>query len=126
MKPATTYADKARAAWDANLPDWVLVLAEEADRTTGAAAAARIGYSAAVVSSVIVRSYRGDLGRVEAKVRGALMGDTVDCDVLGEITRDRCLDEQKKGFASTSSVRARLYRACRGDCPHTRIKRSEG
>jgi hypothetical protein len=126
MKPAPLYADKARAAWGDELPDWVLELAEEADRTTGAAVSNRIGYSPAVVSAVISKSYRGDLSRVEARVRGALMGATVECSVLGEIARDRCFDEQSTGFAATSSVRSRLYRACRSDCLHSRIKKCGG
>jgi hypothetical protein len=112
---------KARAAWG-DMPAWIEALAAEATRTSGNAAAARIGYSPAVVSAVLSRTYRGDYTRVAEKVAGALMGVTVDCPVLGEIARDRCLDEQTRGFSASSSVRARLYRACRGNCPHSRIK----
>lgn len=113
--------DVARAAWGDELPGWVETLAEEAGRTTGADVARRIGYSDAVVSSVIARKYKGRLDNVEARVSGALMGVTVDCAVLGEIARDRCIDEQGRPFSSSSSVRARLYRACRGGCQHARI-----
>jgi len=76
-------------------PDWVVILAEEANRTTQTAAAKRIGYSGGAVSSVLRGTYLGDMGAVEQKVRGALMGVTVDCPVLAEIGRDQCLDEQK-------------------------------
>nr|WP_207199551.1 transcriptional regulator [Rhodoplanes elegans] len=108
------------------MPAWVQALAEEANRTSGAAAAARIGYSPPVVSQVLSRTYPGDLARIQEKVAGALMGVTVECPVLGDIARDRCLDEQAKGFAATSSVRARLYRACRAGCPHSRLKGEAG
>lgn len=111
----------ARAAWGAALPDWVLALAEEATATSGTLAAERIGYSPAVVTHVIRNHYTGDMERVAGKVRGALMGATVICPVLGEIRRDRCLDEQRKPFAGTSSIRSRLYHACRAGCPNSRL-----
>ncbi len=107
----------AAGAW-APPPDWVSVLAAEATRSTGAGVAARIGYSPAVVSDVIRNKYRGDIGRVEHAVRGALMGATVGCEVLGEIGRVRCLAEQDKPFRATSNLTVRLYHACRGACPH--------
>ena len=113
--------ETARAAWGNELPAWVEVLAAEAGRTSGAAAAARIGYSSAVVSSVLANKYKGRLDHVKERVSGALMGATVECRVLGEIARDRCIDEQSRGFSSSSSVRARLYRECRGGCPHSRM-----
>lgn len=120
IRTGTDFLAKAQAAWGADLPDWVEALAEEATRTSGAAAARRIGYSQAVVSHVFARSYTGDLARVADKVRGALMGSTVVCPVLGEIGRDRCLDEQRKPFSATSSIRSKLFRACRGSCSHAR------
>ncbi|MBK5957426.1 transcriptional regulator [Rhodoplanes elegans] len=124
MKPAPkTPSEKAAEAWGVELPAWVEALAAEATRTSQNAAAVRVGYSAAVVSAVLSRSYKGDYAAVEARVSGALMGAVVDCPVLGEIARDHCLDQQKLGFAATSSVRARVARACRsGACPHSRIK----
>lgn len=102
-------------------PDWVLELAMEAVRTTATKAAKRIGYSPAVLSAVFANKYKGSLKVVEARVRGALMGLTVNCPVVGEIGRDRCLNEQRMGMTGASSVRARLYRACRGGCEHSRL-----
>ncbi|KPF98831.1 transcriptional regulator [Rhodopseudomonas sp. AAP120] len=116
-----TPIEVAQAAWGEELPGWVEALALEAGRTSGVAAGARIGYSGALVSSVLAKKYKGRLDLVAERVSGALMGATVDCPVLGEIARDRCLDEQKCGFSTSSSVRTRLYRACRGGCEHSRI-----
>ncbi len=113
--------ETARAAWGNGMPAWVEALAIEASKTNGAAAARKIGYSAAVVSSIIANKYKGRLDNVEARVSGALMGATVECSVLGEIARDRCIDEQQRGFSTSSSVRARIYRACRAGCPHSRL-----
>lgn len=125
MIPKRDPLETARAAWGADIPAWVEALAEEARRTSGSAAATRIGYSAPTVSAVLAKKYKGDVNRIAAKVAGALMGATVECEVLGEITRDRCLDEQVKGFSGSSSVRARLFRTCRGGCPHSRLKRED-
>lgn len=117
MTAAPGYPAKARAAWGDPLPEWVAALAAEMERTSGAAVARRLGYSPAVLSGVIAAKYRGNVGRVEEVVRGAFMGASVSCPVLGDIGRDRCRDEQRQPFRATSSLRARLYHACR-NCPH--------
>jgi hypothetical protein len=121
----TDFVAIAREAWGDRLPDWVLELAEEATRTSGTAVAKRLNYSGAIVTQVVRRKYPGNLARVEGVVRGALMGATVQCPILGEIGRNRCLDEQKKPNSGTSSIRSKLYRACRGGCPHSRIPAKE-
>lgn len=114
--------DKACCGWG-ETPDWVAELAQLADREGLAKAGARIGYSASVVSQAINNRYAmGDLGRVEEAVRGALMGLEVECPVLGPIGRNHCLDEQKQPFRATSRHRAQLYHACRGGCPHSKLK----
>lgn len=123
QKPS--YIDKARKAWGKDLPDWVEALASECDRSSGKKAADLIGYTNGVVSQVIAAKYPGDMARVKDKVRGALMGATVMCPVFGELGRDQCLDEQKKGNTFTSEARGRCYRTCRGlgvpKCPNSRI-----
>lgn len=115
---------KATLAWG-EPPDWVLALAEECNGSTQSAVARRLGVSAGLVSGVLAGTYGrkgGDMQRVEEIVRGALMGVQVICPVLGELTRDRCLDEQEQPFRATSAQRARLYHACRRGCPHYRGK----
>lgn len=114
-----TFVEKASVAW-APAPDWVQVLAAEADRTGQPAAGKKIRYSAATVSQIISNTYKGDLPRVEEMVRGALMAATVECPVLGEIGRDRCASEQQEPFRATSAFRAQLYHACRSGCPHSK------
>lgn len=114
------FAAKAQLSWSP-APDWVTVLAELADAKGLKAAGEAIGYSDSLVSNVIAKKYPGDIGRVEEKVRGALLGLTVDCPGTGEsMSRDICLDWQKKPFEPTSQQRCRMYRACRNGCPHFR------
>lgn len=118
--PRGRFAAAAATAWGEAIPDWVTVLAEEVDRTTQTATARRLGYSSSVVSQTLARSYAGDLRSVEQAVRGALMGATVACPVLGEIGRDMCLEEQRMPAAPTSAMRMQLWRACRGGCQHSK------
>lgn len=115
--PSTDFPSKARTAWGAP-PDWIIALAEACQRETQSGVARRLGVSGSQISHVLANNYAGRLDRIEQLVRGAYLGATVNCPVLGEISRDRCLDEQGREFAATSSLRATLYRACRGGCPH--------
>ncbi len=113
----------AREAWGEEMPDWIMVLGEACDRSSQTAIAERIGYSNSVISAVLRRRYRGTIAVVEQAVRGALMGEHVDCPVTGSIRRDQCLRYQKKAaqFMATSRLAVELYRACRGTCPHSRM-----
>lgn len=109
---------RAEAAWGTDMPDWVRVLAEAADRTSQAKASAAIGYSAATVSYVLKATYAGDLAKVEQAVRASLMEADVVCPELGTLRLADCLDWQGKAgkYEATSSRRLLLYRACNG-CP---------
>lgn len=127
---ARSFVTKATQAWGV-MPDWVEVLAAKADSLGLKGAAKTVGYSYSAVSMVLnAKAEKLDIARVEQMVRGALMAAIVDCPVMGEIGRDRCLDEQKQEFRSTSSMRAQLYYACRNGCPHfrepTKILKAEG
>jgi hypothetical protein len=122
----TRAVEKARACWGADVPAEILALAQECDRTSQNRTAARLGYSASLISGMIANTYPGDRAGVFDKVRGALMGETVVCPVLGEIGRDQCLREQAMPFSTASALRPRLYRACRATganaCPHSKVR----
>ncbi|MGO8738589.1 transcriptional regulator [Rhodoblastus sp.] len=118
----TDFVANARRAWGEALPDWIEALATAATVHSGVGVAKKLGISGSQVTQLINATYAGDIGGAEQRVRGALMGVEVDCPVLGEIGRHRCLDEQKKSFRGTSALRTRLFMACRGGCPHSRLK----
>lgn len=122
MKQKVDFLAKAEASWGTAMPLWVGELARQAMRTTQAATAKKIGYSSAVLSHVFANNYPGDMTAVETKVRGALMGETVICPIVGEIGRDRCINEQAMPNTGASSIRSKLFRACRNGCPHSRLK----
>jgi hypothetical protein len=102
-----------------NETDWMAVLREQCDRTSQAKVAKLLNYSAAVVNQVLKNTYKGDLVKVQRTVEGALMGMTVDCPVVGDLPRNRCLDFQKREFAATNHLRVQLSRAC-PTCPNRR------
>lgn len=117
-----TFVEKADEAFGGAAPDWIVALAQLADSSGLDAAGAAIGYSGSAVSTVLRNRYAGDVERVAEKARGALLGAVVICPVIGEMTRDTCLDWQQKPKAATSAYRMRMYHACRNNCPHFRTK----
>lgn len=114
-----SFVEKAREGWG-QVPDWVAALAARADALGLRGAAKVLGRSRSYVSCLISNSYAGDMGRAEELVRGALLGATVECPGVGgqPMKRNTCLEWQAKPFAPTSSQRMKMYRACRGGCPH--------
>lgn len=95
-----------------------MALAQECQRSTQATVAKKLGVSPTTVNLALGNTYPSPLDKLEGKVRGALMGVTVTCPVLGSIGRDQCLAAQARPFAATSSIRVRVYHACRAGCAH--------
>lgn len=121
MKAPPDFHARARAGWGTP-PEWIMCLADACARTTQTAVAAQLGVSGSMLSQALANRYPGDMVALEQRVRGALMGSTVDCPVLRVIRADRCLTEQQARFSSASSIRIRLYHECRAGCPHSRLK----
>lgn len=111
-----------RESWGATPPEWIVVLAEECDRTSQVNAAKRLNVSGAMVNQALRNGYKGRLDRLEERVRGEFMNEKVGCPVLGEISSRECLDHQRQPFAASNHVRVSLFRACRS-CPNNRTKR---
>lgn len=111
---------RASAAWGKDPPDWVAALAAACDVAPQTRVAARIGYSASAISQALSGKYKGDLAKLEAAVRGALMGETVECPVLGAIGRDQCLRNQRQLQAARSSAGDPVRQALRRTCPTCR------
>ncbi len=101
--------------------DWISALraACTARGSSQRKVAAELGYSTSVINQVLSGKYNGDWNAVQTKVEGLLLGISVECPVVGELPRNRCLDYQRRGFAATNHIRVRLARAC-PTCPHRR------
>lgn len=108
---------RAFKAWVAPIPDWVLVLAQACDKSSQGKVGARLGVSAAVVNQVLGNSYKGRTDRIETRVRGELMRETVECPVLGAISTRDCQDNQARKFRATNPTRVKLYQTC-PTCPN--------
>lgn len=118
---AKDHVEKVRASWTAPA-SWLIVLAEQCNKSSQSVVAKALGYSPATISQVLSNTYRGDVGRIQEMVSGRYMAATVDCPVLGELGRNACLEWQAKPYAATSSHRVQMYRACRAGCAHSSLK----
>lgn len=103
-------------------PNWIEVLREACRSSSQSAVASRIGYSASALSAVLSGTYAGNLERVQRAVEGALMNHSVDCPVVGDMPRQRCVEHQRAPKAATNPMRVALYHACRSGCPHSFIQ----
>lgn len=76
------------------------------------------GYpSETLISQVLAGKYPGRTDKLQRLVEGYYLGATVQCPVLGSISRHTCVHHQSRSFDATNYLRIQLYRACR-DCPN--------
>lgn len=101
--------------------DWVDVLRAECEKSSQSAVSRQLDYSPAVINQVLKGTYKGDVSKVEAAVKGCFMNEIVACPVVGEIATNICLSYQKQPFAAINPLRVQLYKACRAGCPHSRL-----
>jgi len=104
-------------------PAWLARLRHEVARTSQRRVASALrgdnGYpSETLLSQVLSGKYPGQTGRLQRLVEGYYLGATVDCPVLGSLSRAACEHHQVRPFAATNPQRVDLFRACRGGCPH--------
>jgi hypothetical protein len=104
---------------------WRRTLRQHCAQTSQADVAKVLGYSAAVINQVLKGTYKGDTEKVIRAVRGAYLGDTVECPVIGELQTHRCIENQRAPYAATNPQRVRLFRACRDGCPYSTIGRDK-
>ena len=102
--------------------DWISALEAACRDRSQAAVARQLDVSAAAVNQVLKGTYGASTDRIEARVRGALMEETVGCPVLGDLPRDQCQREQSMGSRATSPLRLQLSRTCR-TCPNAHKER---
>lgn len=110
LQPETIITDR---------PAWLAVLDAECEKTSQAKVAAVLNISTAQISQARKGTYPGNLARLEAAVRGAYMGETVNCPVLGELDKNKCQQHQRQKMTAVNPLRVRLYRACNGGCANS-------
>jgi predicted transcriptional regulator len=105
---------KFEAAFGSN-QNWLAALRAEVARTSGARTALRLGISEATVSQVLSGKYAADTQRIARRVRGALLGETVECPVALEMPMHKCQEIQdRKAGSFGNPVYARAQLCCRG------------
>lgn len=121
----THCVDLVKETWG-DVPNWVMVLAEECDRTSQNKAGIRIGRKGPLVNAVLHRKYAGNYDRVEEAVRGVFLKETVLCPELGELPKQDCLAWRKKSrsFSGHNALRVAMYRACKR-CPISKAKEEQ-
>jgi hypothetical protein len=112
-------------------PLWLEQLRGACATTTQAEVARRLALSGdgkypspAVINQALGGRYEGNLARLQALVEGVLMTVSVDCPVIGDLPRQRCLEHQSRrgAFAVTNPSRIQLYKVC-PTCVH-RLEKS--
>ncbi|MFK5894254.1 MAG: hypothetical protein QM504_13615 [Pseudomonadota bacterium] len=117
-----TCFENASEAWDNCLPVWVEILAKACDETSQREVAAQLTYGAAVVNQVLKNKYKGNLNNIKTAVEGAFLSAKVNCPVIGELSSNDCMDNQRKPFSMANSQRVQLFKACRS-CDNNQIGR---
>lgn len=107
---------------------WLHALRAEVARTSQARVAQRLGLSEGTVSQVVGGKYAANTRRIERRVRGALLGEMVECPVALEMPLQVCqgIQDRPKGSSFGNPVHGRAWLCCRGlgewsnhgPCPH--------
>lgn len=108
---------------DISFPKWLIVLQEKCTLASQRQVAEHLGVSNAVISQALKQKYPGDISSLEKKVRGAFMGETVNCPVLGELDLNKCMQHQSEKMSAVNPLRVQLYRACNGKCENSQKKK---
>jgi hypothetical protein len=118
--------ERARAAWGADAPAWIISLASECAASSQSRVAARMGWSGAAISQVLKRQYPGDLGAVEESFQGAFHGAVVECPARGAMPTNECRSwrEKTRQPSSHNPERVKMNRAC-SRCPRNQKEAAE-
>lgn len=109
--------ERAEVAWGIDMPRWVMLLADAADRTSQRAVADRIDRSSGYVSRLINRNYAGSYEEAETIIRAAFGEEMVDCPVTGmPIPLQACVRNRRRTQPTQNWFHLRLKRTC-PDCP---------
>jgi transcriptional regulator with XRE-family HTH domain len=97
--------------------DWQDTLRAKVAETSQSEVSRNLGVSVTMINRWLKGKYQGNEDTLAERVASVYHHATVDCPVLGETPRHRCLDFQAAKFAATNSLRTQLARQCKA-CPH--------
>ena len=92
---------------------WIELLRAEAERTSIAATARRLGYSRPAISGVLNGTYRGNVSRIRSRVL-AVLGRQVLCPHTGAVMHiDDCRRWRARPMPMGSAGDLKHWRACK-------------
>lgn len=106
-------------------PRWLKELRDRCAATSQRQVADLLRVSPAMINQALKGKYPGDISKLERAVRGAFLGDTVSCPVLGELETNKCLAYQREKLSAVNPMRVQLYRQCNGSCEHSEKNREK-
>ncbi|MBK67899.1 MAG: transcriptional regulator [Rickettsiales bacterium] len=104
------------------MSDWLNTLRKACDSASQRIVARKLGYSPTVVNLVLKQRYTGDIDAVKRAVLTRLEKKHIPCPIYGEITPEVCSSHQARPFCATSSIRVKLFKACKNCQFNTRKK----
>lgn len=110
---------------DTNEPRWLTELRIQCEKTSQRQVAEKLSVSTAMISQALKGKYPGDVEKLQRAVRGAYLGETVNCPVLGELETNKCLAYQREKLSAVNPLRVQLYRSCNGNCPNSEKNREK-
>src|SRR3546814_455142 len=112
-----TNIERASAAWGADMPNWVRLLASACDATNQRQVGERIGKSSGYVSRLLSKTYAGSYHEAETIVRGAFGDEDVICPLWGSIPLSSCIRNRRRKGSPRNSTH-HLYAATCPTCPN--------
>lgn len=117
MSANHTNVDRAVAAWGADMPRWVRLLAIACDQSNQRAVGDRLQKSSGYISRLINRSYAGSYAEAETIVRGAFGDEQVTCPIWDQIPLASCIRNRRRSGPPRNQAHHAFARTC-PTCPN--------
>ncbi|MEA3017332.1 MAG: hypothetical protein QOI38_2054 [Sphingomonadales bacterium] len=115
---------RAHAAWGADMPPWVRLLASACDASNQKAVADRLGKSGGYISRVLNHNYAGSYEEAETLVRAAYGNEDVVCPLWGAIPLASCIRARRRKSPARNQAHHRHDATC-PTCPNNTDRREE-
>jgi hypothetical protein len=109
--------DRAIAAWGADMPAWVRLLASACDATSQRIVGERIGRNSSLISRLINRTYTASYDEAEMRVRSAYGAEDMVCPVFGPIPLASCMTNRRRTGTPRNPVHHQFASVC-PTCPN--------
>lgn len=117
MSRDLTNLQRATIAWGDDMPDYIKLLAREADRLGQRGVGEKIDRSNATISKLINRCYTGGSYEECAVIINAAFGSNkVDCPLFGDIPIASCVRNRRRKGHAINALQRQFAAAC-PSCP---------